>query len=95
MGTIRINYSTFALKGANRKGAIVVLMYSGSGDPKVELDNVVRKITEGIGYFELIDAHLDNPWMRVVMTNINEMTPVQALNFVVKLQELTQEAATS
>lgn len=79
MGKVRINHSTFTLKNGG-KGAIAVLMYSGSGDPKIALDNAVREITEGIGYFELIDAHLDNPWTRVVMTNINEMTQ-EELNF--------------
>lgn len=76
MEKVRINYSRFNLKEGRGYGAIAVLMYSGDGDPKVALDNAVRKITEGIGYFELIDAHLDNPWTRVIMTDINDMTQV-------------------
>jgi len=74
MEKVRINYSTYTLKDPIKKGAIAVLIYSGSGDPKIALDNAVRDITEDIGYFELIDAHLDNPWTRVVMTQINDMT---------------------
>lgn len=73
MDKVRINYSKFDLKEGRGKGVIAVLMYSGSGDPKVALDNAVRNITDGIGYFELIDAHLDNPWTRVIMTDINDM----------------------
>ena len=37
MGKVRINHSTFNLKDGGR-GAIVVLMYSGNGDPKIALD---------------------------------------------------------
>lgn len=73
MENIRINYSTFSLKN-ERKGAIAVLIYSGIGDPKEALDIAVSKITEDTSFFELIDAHLDNPWTRVLLTNINEMT---------------------
>lgn len=72
MDKIKINYSKFDLKNGG-KGVIAVLMYSGSGDPKIALDNAVLKLTDGIGYVELIDAHLDNPWTRVLMTDINDM----------------------
>ena len=72
MDKIRINYSKFQLENGGH-GVIAVLMYSGSGDPKIALDNAVHELTKDIGYFELIDAHLDNPWMRVIMTDINGM----------------------
>ncbi len=72
MEKVRINYSKFDLKNGD-KGVIAVLIYSGSGDPKIALDNAVSKLTDGVGYFELIDAHLDNPWTRVIMTDINDM----------------------
>jgi hypothetical protein len=92
-GTVRINHSTFSLKKGG-EGAIVVLMYSGKGDPKIALDNAVLEITEGIDYFELIDAHLDNPWTRVVMTNINDMTQ-DVLNLKEhKLTEIIKKATT-
>lgn len=92
-GTVRINHSTFTLKNGG-KGAIVVLMYSGNGDPKIALDRAVLEITEGISYFELIDAHLDNPWTRVIMTNINEMQQ-DVLNPVEhKLTEIIKKAMT-
>lgn len=72
MENVRINHSKFKLKGGGY-GAIAVLMYSGTGDPKIALDSAVRKITDGVNYFELIDANLDNPWTRVVISGINEM----------------------
>lgn len=91
MGTVRINHSTFTLKNGGR-GAIAVLMYSGNGDPKIALDNAVREITEGIGYFELIDAHLDNPWTRVVMTHINDMTQDELNPAQHKLTQIINDA---
>jgi hypothetical protein len=73
MENVRINHSKFKLKGGGY-GAIAILMYSGTGDPKIALDSAVRKITaDGVNYFELIDANLDNPWTRVVISGINEM----------------------
>ena len=72
MDNITINHSKFKLKNG-KYGAIAILMYSGSGDPKIALDEAVRKITGSVNYFELIDAHLDNPWTRVVITGVNEM----------------------
>ncbi len=73
MAEVKINYTTFPLENSTEKGVIAVLMYSGNGNPKIALDNAVLKITEEIGYVELVDAHLDNPWMRVVMTHINQL----------------------
>jgi hypothetical protein len=55
------------------KGKIAVFMYSGDSDPKTILDNAVSNYVEGNGYHELIDYNLDNPWMRVVLSDINKM----------------------
>lgn len=74
MDNIKINWSTFPLDNKKEKGVIAVLMYFGEGDPKEALDSAVRKMVQGgIGYFEMIDANQDNPWTRVLMTNVNEM----------------------
>ena len=48
MDKVKINYSKFDLKSGG-KGVVAVLMYSGSGDPKIALDNAVLKLTNGIG----------------------------------------------
>lgn len=94
MEKVRINHSTFTLKNGG-KGAIVVLMYSGSGDPKIALDKAVREIAENISYFELIDAHLDNPWTRVLMTNINDMTQEDLDYNDHKLTEIIKKATSN
>lgn len=57
----------------NRKGKIAVFMYSGEGDPKKVLDNAIKEYVGHNNYVELIDAHLDNPWMRVIVSDINNM----------------------
>ena len=53
------------------KGIIAVFIYTGSADPKKVLDFAVQKYVQTDGYHELIDANLDNPWMRVILSNIN------------------------
>lgn len=91
MGKVRINYSTFTLKDGG-KGAIAVLIYSGPGNPKTALDWAVSTITDEIRFFELIDAHLDNPWMRVIITNINDMEQEDFNATRHKLTKIIEEA---
>jgi hypothetical protein len=45
-----------------------------SDNPKGILDKAVAKYVNEGSYAEFIDSHLDNPWIRVVITNINELT---------------------
>ncbi len=69
---LTINEAEYKLeKGGN--GKIAVLIYNGSGDPKQILDYAVHEYVGTNGYHELIDAHLDNPWMRVIVSDINSM----------------------
>jgi hypothetical protein len=53
------------------KGKIAVFIYTGSADPKKVLDFAVHQYVQNEGYHELIDANLDNPWMRVILSDIN------------------------
>ncbi len=69
---LTINESEYDLADS-RKGKIAVLMFSGDGDPRKVLDYAVKEYVDNEGFYELIDAHLDNPWMRVVMSDINNM----------------------
>lgn len=69
---LKINEAKYDLPN-NKKGKLAVLMYSGGADPKKVLDYAVSVYVEKNGYHELIDAHLDNPWMRVLLSDINDM----------------------
>lgn len=69
---LTINETTFELN-KNKKGKIAVFMYSGDSDPVKILDDAVRLYVGEVGYHELIDYNLDNPWMRVVLSDINEI----------------------
>lgn len=71
---LTINKSTYSLEEGRGTGSIAVLIYTGSADPKAVLDEAVRIYTNGQGYHEFIDANLDNPWTRVIMSNVNNMT---------------------
>lgn len=57
----------------NNKAKVAVLMYHGDKDPKKILDYAVSIYVQNDGYHELIDANLDNPWMRVLLSDINNM----------------------
>ena len=69
---LTINQTTYDLP-SGLKGVIAVLMYVGNSDPKKVLDFAVDQYVGNEGCNELIDAHLDNPWMRVVISDINNM----------------------
>ena len=69
---LKINESEYDLP-KNRKGKMAVLMYNGGADPKKVLDYAVSVYVQNDGYYELIDANLDNPWMRIILSDINSM----------------------
>ena len=72
MKDIKINISTYELHNG-QKAKIAVIMYGGTDDPRSILDDAVRIFVREKPYHELIDANLDNPWMRVILENINDM----------------------
>jgi hypothetical protein len=69
---LTINEAEYELP-EGKKGKIAVFIYSGGADPKKVLDYAVNIYVENAGFHELIDAHLDNPWMRVILSDINNM----------------------
>lgn len=73
---VKINEAEYDLP-TGEKGKLAVFIYSGGADPQKVLDFAVSEYVEKNGYYELIDAHLDNPWMRVVLSNINSMKQVE------------------
>lgn len=53
---------------------VAVFLYGGPCDPKPILDFAVSQyIGTNDNYLVLISAHLDNPWMRVIVEGPNEM----------------------
>lgn len=69
---LTINESKYPLEHGGH-GKIAVFIYTGSGDPKQMLDYAIREYVGDNHYHELMDANLDNPWMRVVISDINNM----------------------
>ena len=55
--------------------SILYILIGGlnSQDPKSFMDKQVARITQGNPYAEFIDKHLDNPYIRIVITNINTL----------------------
>ena len=69
---LTINEAEYPLTNG-RKGKLAIFMYSGQADPSRVLDYAVSEYVGRTGYHELIDARLSNPWMRVVLSNINDL----------------------
>lgn len=72
MGKIKFQESKIDLNNG-REGQIAVFMYAGAGDPVAELDSAVSAYTDHVRYVELVDSNLDNPWLRVILSGIDQM----------------------
>ena len=68
---LTISEAEYALE--NGTGKMAVFIYAGKSDPKKVLDLAILQYVGNNGHHELIDANLDNPWMRVVLSDINKM----------------------
>lgn len=56
-----------------RSGKMAVFFYTGGDDPMGPLDLAVYQYCENTGRVELVDINMDNPRMRVVVSDINAM----------------------
>lgn len=75
MGKVKIQESKIDLTHG-RKGKVAVLIYHGEEDPVSKLDLAVHQYVGNVGYNEFIDINMDNPWVRVILSGINEMEQV-------------------
>ncbi len=69
---LTINESEYDLEN-NKRGKIAVFIYTGGADPSKILNYAVNEYVGNNDYHELIDSNLDNPWMRVIISDINDM----------------------
>ena len=68
---LTISESEYKTKRGN--GKLAVFIYSGPSDPRQVIDYAIHQYVGSNGYHELIDANLDNPWMRVILSKINDI----------------------
>lgn len=71
-GKVIIKETTYQLDGDNT-GKMAIFVYVGSGDPTEALDKAVRLYVGTHGYHEYIDSSLVNPWVRVVIEDVNQL----------------------
>ena len=71
MEQVKIQENTINLTNG-RKGQIAILSYFGD-DPVAKLEKAVAEYVGDVAYTELVDINMDNPWVRVVISGINEM----------------------
>ena len=69
---MRINESEYDLANG-KKGKIAVFLYNGNQDPRSILDYCVKEYVVDNNHYELIDAQLNCPYVRVVLSNIVDM----------------------
>lgn len=52
--------------------SLAVFMYTGNKDAKTVLDAAVEQYVDSKPYYEFVDDNLNNPWTRVVVSEIYE-----------------------
>jgi hypothetical protein len=55
------------------KGKIAVFNYNGTDDPVLLLDKAIGLYTQGQKYKEFIDINMNNPWIRVILSGIDDV----------------------
>ena len=59
----------------NGKSVYVTVLVGGlnSNDPQSFMDLVVSDFVHGRMYNEYVDANLDNPWLRIIIEDVNDL----------------------
>lgn len=79
LGRLQENHSLnvakfYEVKNGDRTVYITVLIGGlKSGTPKSFMDIVVAEYVSGRLYNEYVDANLDNPWLRIIIEDINDL----------------------
>ena len=72
MGQVKIQESSTILKNG-KNGKVAFLIYDGVDDPVGKLDSAVSEYVGNVEHKHFVDINMDNPWIRVVVSGINEM----------------------
>jgi hypothetical protein len=70
--SLTINETFYDLKDG-KKGKLAVFIYYGLEDPRVHLDTAISQYVGDGDCYELIVASLDNPWVRVIISDIDKI----------------------
>ncbi len=74
MEGVRINESVWNADNGNI-GKIAVFTYAGNLDPSSVLElAVIKYVGDSKDYHELVDANMNCPWVRVVISGIDDMS---------------------
>ena len=81
---LKINEAETELENG-KKGKIAVFLYTGKFDPKPILDYAVKQYVGNYqNYIELVDAQMDYPWVRVVISDVNDMKQENFNNYMLR-----------
>ena len=79
LGKLKKEYSLnvakfYEVHNAGRNAYITILIGGlETGTPKSFMDIVVAKYVSNRMYNEYVDANLDNPWLRIIIEDINDL----------------------
>ena len=67
------NISIYRKKLEKDSELIILIGGINADDPKKIINKKISEIVQNNPYSEFIDSHLDNPYIRVIISNINKL----------------------
>ena len=60
---------------SNAKPNKLAILWGGMNqdNPTAYMNNAVSKYVQRTGYNQFVEIHMDNPWLRVIVKDINEL----------------------
>lgn len=68
---VLIREASFETEKEGEQGKIAIFTYIGEGDPISRLQYVVSEYVKNKGYNQFVDINGDNPWTRVICSNLD------------------------
>ncbi|MEX2484174.1 MAG: hypothetical protein WED10_06435 [Brumimicrobium sp.] len=72
LSRVKLNHAEIKISETKTE-RLAIFMYNGNYDPKPILDRAVSIYVEANGYHQFIDIEKDNPWVRVIISDVNSI----------------------
>lgn len=76
---MRVKFSRIGLNGRTDQPSLAVFWFLGNTDPVKAIDSAIECYVENKEFYEFVDDNMDNPWIRVVLKDIEGFEKVHMI----------------